>query len=263
MANDDLPCLAEEFWDTTLAANPTTATLLGDHRFDERIEDLSVAAEPHLRDRWVSIGNRLEAIPTGGLDQPDRVTLGLLRRETSDGIGMIDQRVSELQSDQMQGIQVGLVQTTPLLNAPEPEHARRLTQRVRQVPTALDRALDRFLAGAADGRTPARISIERSINVIDGYLASPLDQYAFTSRQPDGWDGLAPWRQQLADIAKHEIRPVGQREIFRLRESARARARLADRFDIKAFHDNALGSGAVSLPILGDLVDSWVSAAAA
>ncbi len=49
---------------------------------------------------------------------------------------------------------------------------------------------------------------------------------------------------------------LGQREIFRLRQSARSR--LGERFDIKAFHDAVLGSGAVRLPILGELVDAWV-----
>jgi uncharacterized protein (DUF885 family) len=50
---------------------------------------------------------------------------------------------------------------------------------------------------------------------------------------------------------------LGQREIFRLREWARAE--LADGFSIKSFHDHVLGSGAVTLPILADLVGGWVS----
>jgi uncharacterized protein (DUF885 family) len=50
---------------------------------------------------------------------------------------------------------------------------------------------------------------------------------------------------------------VGQREIFRLREDARAR--LGARFDIRAFHDVVLGSSSVSLPVLRHLVDDWVA----
>jgi uncharacterized protein (DUF885 family) len=50
---------------------------------------------------------------------------------------------------------------------------------------------------------------------------------------------------------------LGQREIFRLREAARARLR--DRFNIKGFHDTVLGSASVSLPILATLVDDWVA----
>jgi uncharacterized protein (DUF885 family) len=48
---------------------------------------------------------------------------------------------------------------------------------------------------------------------------------------------------------------IGQREIFRLR--AEARARLGDRFDIRAFHDVVLGSSSVTLPILRHLVEEW------
>jgi uncharacterized protein (DUF885 family) len=49
---------------------------------------------------------------------------------------------------------------------------------------------------------------------------------------------------------------VGQLELLRLRAEAERRLRPA--FDIKAFHDTVLGSGAVSLPVLGDLVEGWI-----
>jgi uncharacterized protein (DUF885 family) len=50
---------------------------------------------------------------------------------------------------------------------------------------------------------------------------------------------------------------LGQREIFRVRDAARAR--LGPAFDIKGFHDAVLTSGAVRLPILGQLVDAWAA----
>jgi len=48
---------------------------------------------------------------------------------------------------------------------------------------------------------------------------------------------------------------IGQLEILRLREEARAK--LGPRFDARQFHDVVLGSGAVSLPVLGDLIHAW------
>jgi uncharacterized protein (DUF885 family) len=51
---------------------------------------------------------------------------------------------------------------------------------------------------------------------------------------------------------------VGQLEILALR--ARAKKALGDRFDIKAFHDVVLGSGAVSLPVLRANVETWIAA---
>jgi uncharacterized protein (DUF885 family) len=212
MAHAELRTLATEFWDTTLAASPTAATMFGDHRFDERIEDLSKEAEAKRRDVWASLHQRLRAIPVDALDQPDRVTLGLLVRNIHDAIAAIDLRMVELQSDHMTGIHIELLQATPILNAPEVDHAQRLLRRVRQVPDVLDQALGRFEAGAAAGRTPARIAVERSIKTIDGYLASPLADDAFTKiASPPGWDGEAEWRQQLTDVARDVVRPAYQR----------------------------------------------------
>ena len=49
---------------------------------------------------------------------------------------------------------------------------------------------------------------------------------------------------------------TGQLEMLRLR--AAAQARLGARFDVRAFHDTLLGSGAVPLAVMGELVDAWV-----
>ncbi len=53
---------------------------------------------------------------------------------------------------------------------------------------------------------------------------------------------------------------LGRLEIERMRTDARAR--LGDRFDIKAFHDTVLGSGGLPLPLLDRVVGSWVEEAA-
>ncbi len=50
---------------------------------------------------------------------------------------------------------------------------------------------------------------------------------------------------------------AGQMELLRLR--AEARERLGDAFDIRAFHDTVLGSGAVALQTLRAIVEAWVA----
>lgn len=50
---------------------------------------------------------------------------------------------------------------------------------------------------------------------------------------------------------------VGQLKLLELRE--RARKRLGDRFDIRAFHDVILGNGSLPLAVVEKVVDDWVA----
>lgn len=209
MTDNDVRALAEEFWEVQLRASPTLATFVGDHRYDDRIEDLSAEYEAQLRDHWASLNSRVQGLDTDSLARPDRVTAALLLAATRDGIDACDLRLVELQSDQMNGVHTELLQTVPVLNAPEPDHAYRLLERFRQVPTLLEQAMKRFTLGLEAGRTPARICIERSLNTLDGYLATPLEQDVFVGLSgPSNWDGETAWREELAEAARDVIRPA-------------------------------------------------------
>ena len=52
---------------------------------------------------------------------------------------------------------------------------------------------------------------------------------------------------------------IGNLEILRLREAARTK--LGEHFDIRAFHDQVLGRGSVTLPLLRALLEEWIEAA--
>ena len=51
---------------------------------------------------------------------------------------------------------------------------------------------------------------------------------------------------------------LGQLEILKLREEARQK--LGDKFDVRAFHDEVLGAGALPLDVLDSEVDTWIKA---
>lgn len=242
MPEDGLWDLAEEYWEAVLAASPTSATLLGDHRFDDRLEDLSVEAEAAQRARWESIRARAQAAPGRGEAgaAAGEVTRVQLLAELDDAIAAVDARLAELQSDQMTGFHVGLLQSAPVMAAPDEGSARMLVERFRRVPVALAQAAERFRQGAAAGRTPAAVCVRRSLSVIEGYLASPLesDVFANLTGPPDD-QGTAGWRAELAEVARDVIRPAYRRLGDAMRDELLPLGRDDDRCGLSWLADGA------------------------
>jgi len=209
---DPAPALrevADRYWEAHLEFRPTEATLHGDHRYDDRIEDVSVDGEARERATWLELRAAVDAVDAAGLDAAGRVTQQLLRAELTGAVEAIDVREAELRSDQMAGVHAELMVSAPQIQAPTPESARALVERQRRLPGLLDQTVDRLRAGLAAGRTPARINVERSLNQVDKYLASPVEADPFTAYAgPPGWDGEAEWRAELAGIVRDAVRPA-------------------------------------------------------
>lgn len=228
----DLRTLTDEYWETLLSNSPLYASFLGDHRFDDRADDLSAAAEQTHRAALLRVRDRLAALDGGSLDETDAVTRDLLAGDIDVAVRRVDLRLIELESDQMQGAHAGLLIGAGQLRAPEPEHARMAVTRIAAMARLLDQAAERFREGLAAGRTPARINVARSRNQVDGYLASPIETDPFVGiAGPEAWDGEQAWRENLGDAVRDVLRPA----------FARYRTVLADELEPVARPDEKAG----------------------
>lgn len=88
--DDDLGTLMDEVWASALRENPVMATRVGVHDYDDRIFDLSLAAEDRRAAEAQAYRDRLQAIPQDQLSPAGQTNYGILDRllgETIEGNG--------------------------------------------------------------------------------------------------------------------------------------------------------------------------------
>jgi uncharacterized protein (DUF885 family) len=83
---DDFHKLMDEHYAWLLRESPTYATSLGVRDYDDRIEDISLAARDRQAQEAKAFLARLETIPEAGLGPADRVNRAILKRGLEEGI---------------------------------------------------------------------------------------------------------------------------------------------------------------------------------
>ncbi len=200
--------LAGRYWDTVLAASPTSALIIGDHRFDDRMEDHSREAEDELIGALEAIVAAAEAIDPASLNRDDRLTRGVLIFEAGTQAAELRSREAEYGVDAQRGHHLDLISYAPHFPLTEPAHARALVDKYRKVGIAFDQAAARLREGVAAERTPPRVACEKVIAQIDAYLAGPLESDPLLGvTAPPGLEDEAAWRAALAAAVTEVVRP--------------------------------------------------------
>ena len=70
--------LADGFWESILELNPTTATVYGDERYNDRLDDPSAAGRAKVRGLLERTKAEAGAISPDGLPVEDRITRDML-----------------------------------------------------------------------------------------------------------------------------------------------------------------------------------------
>jgi len=83
---DDFHRLQEDYWAWRLREDPLLASRVGERAYDDRLPDISLAAEDRrAKDRQAFLG-RIDAVPAAALSDQDQVNRAVLRRRLSDAI---------------------------------------------------------------------------------------------------------------------------------------------------------------------------------
>ena len=196
--------LAEDFWDRFLELSPLSATLIGDHRFDDRLPDPGPVGRARARDLATWVRDAAMAIPDTGLSVEERITRDMLRVVGEVFIEDDDQRIDTLQVvDQMAGPQTILPQLTQFQPADAPERFEAFTARLRAYPAFMAANRELIREALASGLTAPRIVAERTIAQLERMLAIPIDE------------AVVPAMAQVAsDTDREVVRQIVRDEVY-------------------------------------------------
>ena len=186
---EQLRVLADQFWEDVLASHPSWATVLGDRRFDDRLEDPSqagIAAELAWLDRTVA---EASAIDTGSFTSMQRVTHQMLLDEAQNTASALRTGMDEWTVDPLQGPVMNILDTVDYQTITTPEEGAAMVERYRGIGRYFDALRANLREAAADGKVAVSKPIERMLDILRGLEALPAEE----------WKLAAPAKLELTD----------------------------------------------------------------
>ncbi|HET6151595.1 MAG TPA: DUF885 domain-containing protein [Marmoricola sp.] len=228
--NDAITALADDYFDTYLAAGPTEAHLLAHYEHADRFEDPSRTEEDRRIAELDALIARADALDEGALDERDRLTRQVLLADARNRVGMLEGRFAEFAADPIFGPQKALPLLAGMLAIPSADVAHAMVSKYESVGGYYRALAERQREGLAAGRVSPAFAVAATIAQIDEVLAMPADEDPLlgTTTLPAGVDAAA-WRERLVAAITGSIRPgmAAYRDV--LRDEVLAHARSDDR----------------------------------
>jgi uncharacterized protein (DUF885 family) len=210
----DLGALAARTWERTLELNPTLATIYGDERYDDRLDDpgpAGRAARRALADETLAAA---EAIPVTALDGEERITRDLLRLTAATDVADDEARMDLVGAVQQQGHQSLLPELVQFQRADTSERLERLLARLEAYPVMAASVIGLLDEGRAAGLTAARVVAERTVAQLERMLAapaaiSPIVTLPAVAREED--------RERILEAVERHVRPADARYLEAVR----------------------------------------------
>jgi len=198
--------LSDRFWEGILELNPTTATVYGDERYADRLEDPSPAGRAKARRLMEATKAEAEAIPTTGLSIEDRITRDMLIVIADLSVEEDEQGTHRLRVvDQIGGPQTLLPQTCQFQSADTPERLEKFLARLRAYPAFMAANADILRESLATGLTAPRIVAERTVQQLERLLAIPISVAIVPAMAKVATDED---RERVREVVRDEVYPA-------------------------------------------------------
>jgi uncharacterized protein (DUF885 family) len=201
MSADDL---AAELLTTVLDADPLAGSLYGFPGYDERLPDLSAAAEERVAGALASIAQRAEDHGDEGLPEPDLQTLDFVRVLSRNMADAARVPLTEFTiCDTFVAPVPGVLTTLPKLQLDTEERRRGYVTRLHGLVEFLATAGERHREGTRAGRTAVARLVESAIAQLDLLIAEPDLGGVARSENED-----QEFRRSVDEAIDRDVRPA-------------------------------------------------------
>jgi uncharacterized protein (DUF885 family) len=243
-ANGPLLKLFDTVWQEDLADDPTSATALGDHRFDDKLPDMSVVAIDLRNKRNFTRMQSLMKINRDKLEKTDQLNFDLFQRDIKARIEEVGYKPYLYSFRTFDGPQLlaELAEVAPFQTVKDYDN---WIARLNASGAYIDQWIVLLGGAVTEGRTQPKVTIEKVLDQIKAQLvtdpeASPF--YAPFKKMPDSID--AANKARLAAAGKVAVQTVAVPAFQRLdaffRTTYLPAARDADHVGVWATPDGGL-----------------------
>jgi uncharacterized protein (DUF885 family) len=153
--------LFEEQYESDLRTHPELATAYGDYRYNDQLNDYSVAGNTAQHERDADFLARLQRISVAGFPEQDALSHQVLQRVLEQRIANFDFKEYEMPVNQMDGPQVHLADLPLAVPLDTVKQYEDYIARLHQIPRVFTQTEEVLRAGKSDGLMPVRFLLEK------------------------------------------------------------------------------------------------------
>jgi uncharacterized protein (DUF885 family) len=164
--------LFEQQYESDLLASPERASSYGDYRYNDRLDEVSLAAIKSRHDSDVAFLARLNAIGTTGFPEQDLLSHQVLKRTLEQRIANYGFKEYEMPVSQMDHPCVDLADLPLAVPLDSVQHYQDYISRLHQIPRVFTQTEEVLRAGLQDHLMPVRFLLEKVPAQCHGVVAA-------------------------------------------------------------------------------------------
>ena len=171
--------LLHEQWEYTMRTNPIYASILGDKRYNDKLDDFSQAAIDDNLKQTRRFIDRFEAIDTTGFPEQEALNKQLMLRDLQMDLEGARFKPWEMPVNQFNGIHIDAPQLVSILSFESVKDYEDYITRLKLLPVLFDQTIEQMRKGMAEGRMPPKILLEKVVTQADGIATTATEQSPF------------------------------------------------------------------------------------